>query len=660
LLSSTHPLSKQIDADEKRSTVSRTRNGFLTGEPLLLIAVILGTLYFAQALLIPLALALTLNFLLAPAVLWLEKAHIPRTPAVGITVVVAFCLIAGIGWVVASQLLGVAIKLPNYRTNIRNKIIAAHKPTEGSLGQAIRMIEDIGEEAFAGNTNTNADPNQPADKLARPEIVKPTQVQVIEPVGNQFSSIRDMLLHLLGFVGMGVIVLVFTIYMLEKREDLRNRLLLLAGMSHISLMSRALEDAATRISQYLVMQFAVNAAYGICFGFSLFLINIPNATLWGVIAGLLRVVPYVGTAVGCLLPLLFSFAVFPTWWPPLMVLTIFVLLELITSNFLEPWLYGSRTGISSLALLATAIFWTVFWGWPGLVLSTPLTVCLIVMGRYVPQLSFLHILLGDEAELAPEARFYERLLAMDQLEAHAIADRFLNGHKLLELYDTILIPALTLAEEDRHKGSLDESKSNFLFLSASELVAELSEYNDKSAAEDAAPEENRGDNCAVICIPAAANDQADELTAMMVAQLLERNAHQTLLLSPTSVTAEVLSKLAEEQRTVICISALPPFAFTATRALCQQLRHYLPHNRIIIGMWNSDPSARKGVEHFGAGRPDAVANTLAEVIAQIEEWDGGHFPNPASVTYKRREVDEEEPSDMSIYPEVPLSPEGPN
>jgi predicted PurR-regulated permease PerM len=641
--------------DGKRNTVSRTRNGFLTGEPLLLIAVILGTLYFAQALLIPLALALTLNFLLAPAVLWLEKAHIPRTPAVGIVVVVAFCLIAGIGWVVASQLLGVAIQLPNYRTNIRDKIIAAHKPTEGSLGQAVKMIEEIGEEAITGTSNGAA--TQAVDKAPHPETIKPTQVQVVEPVGNQFNTIRELALHLLKIVGMGVIVLVFTIYMLEKREDLRNRLLLLAGMSHISLMSRALEDAATRISQYLVLQFAVNAAYGICFGCALYLINIPNATLWGVVAGLLRVVPYVGTAVGCLLPLIFSFAVFPTWWPPLMVLTIFVLLELITANFLEPWLYGSRTGISSLALLATAIFWTVFWGWPGLVLSTPLTVCLIVMGRYVPQLSFLHILLGDEAELAPEARFYERLLAMDQAEARSIADRFLDGHKLLELYDTILIPALTLAEEDRHKGSLDESKSNFLFLSASELVAELSEYNEKAASAVPDMVENPEDKCAVICIPAAANDQADELTAMMLAQLLEKNAHHTLLLSPTSVTAEVLSKLAEERRTVICISALPPFAFTATRSLCQQLRHYLPHNPIVIGMWNSEAAGRKTVEQFGAGRPDAVLNTLAEVLVQIEEWDASHGPQLAAVTLPKREKKEEVPPDMSLYPDMPLSPD---
>src|SRR5664279_1447171 len=169
-----HPLTRQIDPDGKRNTVSRTRNGFLAGEPLLLIAVILGTLYFAQALLIPLALALTLNFLLAPAVLWLEKAHIPRTPSVGIVVVVAFALIAGVGWVVASQLLGVAIELPNYRTNIRDKIMAAHKPTEGSLGQAVRMMEDIGEEAIAGTPNATT---SAADKVSHPETVKPTQVQ---------------------------------------------------------------------------------------------------------------------------------------------------------------------------------------------------------------------------------------------------------------------------------------------------------------------------------------------------------------------------------------------------------------------------------------------------------------------------------------------------
>lgn len=604
--------------------------GLLAGEPLLLIGAILLVLYFAQPLLVPLALAITLNFLLAPAVSLLEKIHIPRAPAVGIVVIAACCIVGSIGWVVTEQLIGVAEELPSYRANIRGKIVAAHGPSEGSLRQTIQALEEIGQEVFSGaSVPAGSHPDRTPANAGDPREVKPTLVEIVPPSGNQFYAMRDVMLRALRPLGTGVIVMVFTIYMLVKREDLRNRLMLLAGMGHISLMSRALGDASSRISQYLVLQFLVNAAYGVLFGLALFAIHVPNATLWGVIAGLLRIIPYVGTAMGCVFPLAFAFAVFVTWWPPLLVLAIFLVLELITANFVEPWLYGSRTGISSLALLATAIFWTVLWGWPGLVLSTPLTVCLIVMGRYVPQLSFLHILLGDEAELAPAARFYERILALDRSEARSIANRFLAEHSLLDLYDSVLIPALTLAEEDRHKGSLDDAKSRFLFLSTSELVAELSEYKQPDATSETNALEGKPgepqDRCAVICVPAAADDRADELTTMMIAQLLEQRAHHTLLLSPTSVSTEVLSKLAEEPRTVICISALPPFAFSATRTLCQTIRKQLPYNRILIGLWNAADDERKQVAQFGSGRPDAVLNSLGGVLEKIGEWD---LPQP--------------------------------
>ncbi|HVJ09542.1 MAG TPA: AI-2E family transporter [Acidisarcina sp.] len=605
--------------------MSSTRIGFLAGDPLLLIAAIVLVLYFAQALLIPLALALTLYFLLAPAVSLVERLGIPRSPAVIIVVVAACCIAGSIGWVVEHQLVGVAEELPAYRANIRAKLEAANQPSQGSLRQALQSLEEIGVDVLSGGSTATPRLGRTPAKAAEVVHEAPTRVVIVQPPESQFYALRDVMLRALRPLATGVIVLVFTLYMLAKREDLRNRLLLLAGISHISLMSRALEDASTRISQYLVLQFLVNAAYAVCFGIALFAIGVPNATLWGVIAGLFRFIPYIGTTVGCVFPVIYAFAVFVTWWPPLLILAVFLVLELITANFVEPQLYGSHTGISSLALLATAIFWAVLWGWPGLVLATPLTVCLIVMGRYVPQLSFLHTLLGDEAELAPAARFYERLLAMDRAEAHDIADRFLAEHSLQELYDSVLIPALTLAEEDRIKGSLREAQSNFLFLSASELVAELSEFQEprstKENAERPSEDEESWKRCAVICIPADATDRADELTAMMIAQLLEHRFHHTLLLSPASATPEVLSKLAEEPRTVICISALPPFAFSTTRALCQTIRQQLHDNRIVIGLWNAADDERKQISQFGSGRPDAVLNSLDGVLAKIEEWD---------------------------------------
>jgi hypothetical protein len=274
-----------------------------------------------------------------------------------------------------------------------------------------------------------------------------------------------------------------------------------------------------------------------------------------------------------------------------------------------------------------AIFWALLWGWPGLILSTPLTVCIVVMGRYVPQLSFLHTLLGTDAELSAEALFYERLLAMDQQEAHAVANRFLQNKSLVELYDSVLIPALSLVEQDRHQGNLDDVRCNFFFLSIGELVAELTDYREKTPA-DSSPatpfpsRSTRRQDFAVVCI--SANDEADELTTHMLVQLMERANHQTLHLSAASVSSDILDSLGNETNTVIFISALPPFAFSQARAICQRVRSHLPNNRIVIGLWNpsEDPEQTSDltIERFGSGKPTAVVNSLAQALQQVTHW----------------------------------------
>jgi len=585
------------------------------GGPVLLFGVMLLVLYFARELLIPLAFALTLAFLLAPAVGRLEKLRIRRMPAVALVCTLTFAILCSVGYVVARQLLNVAVTLPTYRLTLQHKIASVHSPAEQSIEKAFHTVEDISSDLATAPTGTN--PSAPV-AIVQP----PQQVRVIDPDRSQLQSTAELLMRILKPVGTLGIVIVFTIYMLLNREELRNRLLLLAGMGHISLMTKALEDAAGRISQFLVMQVTVNASYGLCFGAGLFLIGVPNATLWGVIAAILRVVPYIGTATSLVLPLIVSITISNTWAEPMLVLGLFLALEVTATNFLEPWLYSSRTGISSLALLAMAIFWALLWGWPGLILSTPLTVCMVVLGRYVPQMSFLHTLLGTDAALSPDAHFYERLLALDQKEAHGIADRFLHGKPLVEMYDSILIPALSLAEKDRHQGALDEVHANFLFLSIGELVAELSEYREARAATLAGNLPTAKKEFAVVCI--SASDQADELCTLMLAQLLERADHATLLLSAASISNEILDSLATEPDTVVFISALPPFAFTQSRAICQRVRAHLPHNRICIGFWNTvnDPeqTPEQIAERFGNGRPTVVVNTLTQAVEQIEQW----------------------------------------
>jgi predicted PurR-regulated permease PerM len=596
--------------------------------PFLALAVTVLILYFARELLIPLAFALTLSFLLAPAVSRLESRRVPRVLAVAITGIVAFTIICGVGYVVSRQLLNVARSLPDYRLSIQKKLASVHSSAEQSVEDAVKAIDDIGGDLAKGTGPATPGPQQP-----------PTQIQpvrVIDPDRTQLQSAIDLLMRFLRPIGTFGVVIVFTIYLLMKREDLRHRILLLAGMGRISVMTQALEDAATRISQYLLFQAAVNAAYGICFGFGLFLIGVPNATLWGVLAASLRIIPYVGTATSLILPLIVSVAIFSSWSQPLLILALFLILELTSTNFVEPWLFSTRTGISSLALLAMAIFWALLWGWPGLILSTPLTVCIVVMGRYLPQLSFLHTLLGTDAELSTEALFYERLLAMDQQEAHAVANRFLEGKPLVELYDSVLIPALALVEQDRHQGTLDDVRCNFFFLSIGELVAELTDYQQKELPNspnfpEPFPLRSRVSEFAIICI--SASDQADELTTHMLVQLLERAHHQTLHLPSASVSTEILESLANEPNTVVFISALPPFAFSQARSICQRVRLHLPHNRIVIGLWNTpddpDQTPDLTIERFGNGKPTVIVNTLAQALRQVTSWRQQPTRNPA-------------------------------
>jgi hypothetical protein len=424
------------------------------------------------------------------------------------------------------------------------------------------------------------------------------------------ESLRDTLMPLIRPLGMTSVVVVFTIFMLLKREDLRNRLLRLAGPGRMTTMTQALDDAGQRISRYLGMQFLVNALYGAVFGFGLYLIGLPNATLWGVIAALFRLVPYVGSMTSAALPFALSLAVFNNWTSPLLVFLLFFLLELVITNFVEPWLYGVHTGISSLALLVTTVFWTVLWGWAGLILSTPLTVCVIVLGRYFPQMSFLYILLGDEPVLEPHAHFYQRLLAMDQNEARTVAEEFLKDHSLVELYDQVVVPALSLVEQERHKGRLEETRESFFFLSIAELVVELAGQNYGHV-----PRSSGG---RVLCL--SAQDQADEICASILAQLLEREGFQTIAFPVTSTVMDSLASLQPDTGDIICISAVPPFAFAAARAVCLQIRQRFPRVVLMAGLWSSTVDAERLKTRFGTCQPDQFATTMEQAIQQMREW----------------------------------------
>ena len=582
----------------------------------------IAALYFAREILIPFAFALTLTFLLAPVVALLQKLHTGRVVSVLTTLLVSIAVACGISWIIAGQLVDVANQLPLYRQNIRAKIEAFHIPVTGQLGHASESVKEIvGELTSPAGTSPAPSPHGQNPRPPKPSQASPVSVRMVQPPTSGWTSFRDLGAPILAPVGRAGIVVIFTVFMLLKREDLRNRLLRLAGLGQLNLMTQALDDAAGRVSRYILMQFLVNAGFGTLFGFGLYLIGVPNAALWGVVAGILRIVPYVGTLVAATLPIALSLAVFDGWFRPLLVFLLVAGLELIIANFVEPWLYGAQVGISSLALLVTAVFWTVLWGPAGLILSTPLTVCVVVLGRYVPQLSFLHILLGDEPVLAPEAQIYQRLLAMDQLEAHSIVGQFLKGKHLVELYDSVLIPALSMAEQDRHKGAIDAVREEFLFLSINEMIAEFSEYqlSESLSEEDPAALADAAEHveARVLCVPA--HDRADEITAAMLAQLLEQKGLPALSFPVAGPSLNELFALIEPKRNdIVCISALPPYAFAPARAMCRQIRQRFPKLKVVVCVWGFSGDTHKAKARFERAQPDCLSTSLAEAMEHVE------------------------------------------
>nr|HEV7952385.1 AI-2E family transporter [Candidatus Acidoferrales bacterium] len=444
-------------------------------------------------------------------------------------------------------------------------------------------------------------------------VTKPVPVEIVAPA----TSFIESLPNFLGPIGTAGIVLVFTIFMLLQREDLRNRFIRLAGDGRLSVMTHAMDEAGDRVSHYLFLQSLVNASYGLIIGFSLYLMHLPNAVLFGVIAGILRFLPYIGPPIGALLPVMLSLAVFQDWSRPLYVLGIFVVIEVVVANFIEPMLYGARTGISSLAILVAAVFWTFIWGPIGLVLSTPLTVCLVVLGRHVPNMKFLDVLLGDEPVLSPEVHYYQRLLATDFDEARQVLKGHLKEKSLEELYDSVLIPALSLAEQDRHRNDLDEETITFIYQSTREFVEDLSEKAGKElvASSSGAANSNSVNSARVICVPASG--EADEIIGLMLGQLLTVAGHEANCISIGTVE-EMLAQVVRAQPGIVCISAIPPLAMTHARAIYARLRKEFPSQQIIVGLWNYTGDVARSASRIDTPERVRVLTSLAEVVLQVK------------------------------------------
>ena len=605
--------------------------------------VVVAGLYFAREVFIPFALAILLSFMLAPLVIRLRHWGLGRVPAVLAVVGLAAALMVGAAWLVTMQLYDLANKLPKYQLTIQTKLRSFKVPGEGLIEKTSRMFRETKKEL--DQNAKSREPSEGAEETATngpPDVATPIPVEVHERELTSWQLMRGLLGSVWHPLATGGIVLIFVIFMLIQREDLRDRVLRLVGLGRLSLTTQALDDAARRVSRYLLMQLVVNITYGVPLGIGLYFIGVPNAFLWGFMATVLRFIPYVGPWIAASFPVVLAFAVDPGWSMLFLTGALFVVLELLSNNLVEPWLYGSSTGISPVAIIVAAVFWTWLWGPVGLLLSTPLTVCLVVLGRYVPQLAFLYILLGDEPVLTEELRFYQRLVAKDPDEALELAQAYLQEHSLLEFYEQVVIPALALAERDRERDALDENKQSHIWSNIRELVEDLADHKDvdaQTASENEAlsTEERRclpkPDHESVLCIPA--RSEADEIAALILSQLLHRRCVGAKALSATALTGEYLKELRENNLDLVCISKVAPPAIRPVRYFCKRLRNELPHLKIIVGLWGVTEDPNDFRDRLGLTPGDIVVTRLSEAIEHIAPLSLGEgFEAPPDVPHE--------------------------
>jgi predicted PurR-regulated permease PerM len=567
----------------------------MPGASLATLLVVAAVLYLAREVLIPFALAILLSFLLAPAVRRLERWKLGRVLSTLVVVILGFSVIGGVGWVAGDQAVSLAANLPEYRANVSEKIRYLRAPGEGKLGQAAEALKDL-------------------EKQADPAPQKP--MPVIETPKSPYAQLVETAAPFVQPVGTALAVIVFTILMLLHRENMRERLIGLIGARRINVTTQALDEASSRVSRYLFMQLVINACFGIPFGIALYFIGIPNAMLWGLLATLLRFIPYAGVWIAVAMPTALAFAIAEGWAGVAWVLGVFAALEVCMMYAVEPWAYGRSTGLSPMAIIAAALFWTWLWGPVGLLLATPLTVCVAVMGRYIPEMGYLNVLLGVEPVLTPEARFYQRLVAMDTEEAEELAEDYANEHGLLALHERMVIPALGLAEQDRHAGALEEKRERFIFDTTRRIV-EYVEDRTGTKEEEGGGKVLPARASPSVCI-VGAHDEADHLAGLVLVRVLPTPEFNPKLVPFPLLAAETIDHIAEKACKLVCISALPPHAATHAGYLCKRLKKRLPELKIMVALWTGQNTDRAQARLREAGA-DVVATDLAGTIDQLRQ-----------------------------------------
>jgi predicted PurR-regulated permease PerM len=559
---------------------------------------VVAALYLGRNLFVPLALAVLLTLVLGPVVAWLERRGLKRFPAVVSAAGLSFLLIGLAGWAVAAQVTDLLADLPRYKTEVRKKIAQLRGAGKsGPLGPVRELADEI-EKAGQADEPTGAGP------VVRVEPARPSVL----------SQFQDLAGPFLGAAAAALVVALLVITLLLYREDTRNRVIRLAGQGQLTVTTRALDEAGRRIGSYLLGRAAVNAGFGAAVTLGLFLLRVPYPVLWGVLAGAFRFVPSVGVWLVAPLPALLAFLSGGGPLPPVLVLGLFLVLELLLVNVVEPRVCGRSVGLAPVPLLLAVAFWTGLWGVVGLVLATPVTVCLAVLGKHVRQLRFLAVLLSKEAALRPAARYYQRLLARDRLEAEAVVKEYLGDRpdeerRRVGLFDRALIPALVLVRRGRKAGELRPEDEELILRTTQEIVAGL----ETPAAAGAG--RGRAGRVTVLGVPAV--DGADEVALELLRHLLRPAGVDVVVAAGGSGTPGVTAAETSVAPAAVLIAAVAPGGLTAARYLCRRLRAQYAGAKIVVGWWGRGKAPRKGRARLLSAGADRVAATLREARAHL-------------------------------------------
>ncbi|MDB5542964.1 MAG: transporter [Hyphomicrobiales bacterium] len=597
-------------------------------------AFIIAALYLGRQIFVPIAIAVLLSFVLAPAVLLLRRWRVARSVSVLIVVFVAFSFIFGLGTIITRQVSDLANELPRYQVTIAQKMETVRNAATGSLfiSHVADAFRSVGN-PFArrrGDTPENA-PAQSGGGAQEP-APEPVPVEVHQPAPGPMEMLQTVASTVLEPLATAGIVAIFIVFILMQREDLRDRMIRLFGGGDLHRTTVALDDAASRLSRFFLVQTALNAAFGVVIAIGLSIIGVPSPMLWGLLAGILRFVPYIGAFVSALGPIALAAAVDPGWSMAILTLALFLVLEPITGQVVEPLLYGHSTGLSPIAVVVSATFWTWLWGPIGLLLSTPLTVCLVVLGRHVERLTFLDIVLSDAPALTPPESFYQRMLAGDPSEAADQANDYLRTGKLIDFYDEIAFPSLIMGQADARRGLLDEAHQAGIRDTIGEVIDDLDEADLEPRISEADAKAKEGEaatpalelppqvqvlspdqlapefgaESAVLCV--AARGPIDEAAASVLAQLLRKHGLGAQVAGAETLAPGRIGRLPTHDVALVCLSAFDAdLASAHLRYAVRRIRRRLPHAQIVGCFWTPKETQERG--------PEMCANTGADICA---------------------------------------------